>query len=192
MPLVQLIRSAHMLTNINNDRPYSYTSERLNMEQTGMLSRNRGMCERHPQIQQTSKNHHPSFPHLSPRACQRNERYVQRVGASSRVRRQQAKKIKGSAKTRVFMCSNKRGTSSKYRRPPATIYLRMDQDCQGTACYGTRLVGLSACAHDNRSPTIEAPKQRVVMCANKWESNNDTTVEDQDNGRRRRISVQGF
>ena len=98
MPLLQLIRSANVLTNIENDRPSSLISERLSTEQTGMLSRNRGMCERQPQVQQTSKNHHPSFPNLSPRACRKNERYVQRVGASSRVRRQQAKKIEGSVK----------------------------------------------------------------------------------------------
>ena len=132
-----------------------------------MLLRNRGMCERQPQVQQTSKNHHPSPPYKSLLICY--SRYVFPV----HVRHMRKRPGKEGPKTRVIMCSNKRGTSSKYRRPSATIYLR-GQDCRGAACYGTRsvwLAGLSACSLSKKMSRMEAPKQRVVMCA--------TQIEDQ-------------
>ena len=101
MPLLQLIRSANVLTNIENDRPSSLISERLSTEQTGMLSRNRGMCERQPQVQQTSKNHHPSPPYKSLLICY--SRYVIPV----HVRHMRKRPGKEARKTRVVMCSIK-------------------------------------------------------------------------------------
>ena len=151
MPLLQLIRSANVLTTIKNDRPYSLISKRLNTEQTGMLSRNRGMCERQPQVLQTSKNHHPSPPCKSELVC------YSRDVIPVHVRHMCKRPGKEGLKTRVVICSIKQGTS-KYRRPLATIYLQ-GQDCQGTARYGTRLVGLSACALSKKMSRMEAPQK---------------------------------
>ena len=86
------------------------------------------------------------------------------------------RKSKGVSKTMVVMCSNKRGTF-KYRRPLATIYLQ-GQDCQGKVCYAQVFVPLAVCAQSKKSTGMKAPKQRVVLGANKWESNSDTTYDD--------------
>ena len=37
---------------------------------------------------------------------------------------------------------------------------------------------LAACAESKKSPGMKVPIQRVVLCANKWESNSSTTYDD--------------
>ena len=151
---------------INVKQLYLHIAERSSMEQYGIFLRNQNMCQRQPQVQKTSKNHHPLPPCLNCRASQGITRMSKELVPLAACANSKQRKSKGVSKTMVVMCSNMRGTF-KYRHLPATIYLQ-GQDCQGKACYAQEFVPLAASAESKKNPGMKAPKQRVVLCANKW------------------------
>ena len=161
---------------INVKQLYLLISEWLSVERSGMFSRNQNMCQRQPQVQQTSKNHHPFSPYLSCRVCWGRTHMSKELVSLAACANSKQRKLKGVSKTMVVMCSNKRGTF-KYCHLPATVYLQ-GQDCRGKACYPREFVPLAACAESKKNPGMKVPKQRVVLCANKWESNSYTTYDD--------------
>ena len=90
------------------------------------------------------------------------------------MHQKQAEKIEGSVKNKGYYKFEQEG---HLQVPPATIHLR-GQDYQGKVRYPREFVPLAACAESKTSPGMEAPKQRVVLCASKWESNSNTTEDD--------------